>query len=124
MYRASRNLSLHQGEKIPDGERDAEFSVRKVYRNVVKQLPPARSIASFVLLQPALPGRHVSAFRGMFRLGKAKPVTFSISEASPLSVHTPYPPFNRPRIIRSLNWPNNIRTRRDVLQSTSIRRIV
>lgn len=102
------------------GGRENFRSGRKVYRNVVKQLPPTRSIASFVLLQLVVPGRHVSAFRGMFRLGKEKPVTFSISEASPFSVHTSYPPFSKTGIIGSLNWSNTTRTRRDVFQSTSI----
>lgn len=44
-------------------------------------------MASFVLLQPTVLESHVSVFREMFRLEKAKLVTFSILEASPYSVH-------------------------------------
>lgn len=103
-----RNLSLHQSaRKHRAAKVTRNYRPRsKVYQSIVKQLAPTRSMASFVLLQPTVPRRHVSAFRWMFRLGKTKPVTFSILDALPHSIYTSNPSFNGARIIRSMNWPN------------------
>lgn len=117
--REPKFIASPECEEILSGEGDPKFSVSrsKVYRNVVKQLAPTRSMASFVLLQPTVLGRHVSAFRWMFRLGKAKPVTFSILDPLPHSVHTSNPSFNGARIIRSMNWPNKFYKRVSALLS-------
>lgn len=118
-YISPKFIASPECEEILSGEGDPKFSVSrsKVYRNVVKQLAPTRSMASFVLLQPTVPGRHVSAFRWMFRLGKAKPVTFSILDPLPHSVHTSNPSFNGARIIRSMNWPSKFYKRVSALLS-------
>lgn len=63
-------------------------------------------MASFVLLELTVPERHVSAFCGMFRLGNAKPVTFSISRGV-ATLRTHY----EPSFQRDENyWVNELRT--------------
>lgn len=56
IYRFSQRARKYQAAKVTRNFR----SCSKVYRNVVNQLAPTRSMASFVLLQ-TVPERHVSA---------------------------------------------------------------
>lgn len=117
MYHATRNLSQHQDEGNGREQRNGNFrSHRKVYRNVVKQLAPTRPMASFVLLQLTVLESHVSVFCEMFRFGKTKLVTFSISEASSLSTHT-NPPFSRELIGR---WTDRASFTRGLCSSVHI----
>lgn len=70
----------------------------KVYRNVVKQLAPTRSMASFVLLQ-TVPERHVSAFSveclGSKRWSRSR--SRYRTRCHTHSVHTSNPSFNGAR---------------------------
>ena len=79
-------------------------SRREVYRNVVKQLAPTRSMASFVLLQPTVLENHVSVFCEMFRFER-RSRSRSRYRRRRRTQYIHEPSFQQ-RINRSTNWPS------------------